>query len=318
MNAQQQLSLEAPSRSLPLSIQLLRSGLDALAWVAPRRAGDTALRLFGTPQRLPEPRRETTLREEGRSFTVPFRGLSLDACSWGSGPAVLLVHGWSGRGGQLGALVEPLMAEGLRVVAFDLPAHGRSGGAQSTLYEAAAAVRAVADALAADRAAESGPLRAIIAHSFGAAAASLALHEGLQAGAAVYIAPTGHIEQGIASFVSRLGIGPRASAALCRSLERGYGADIWRELAAETLLPGLRLPALVIHDVEDREVPFSEGESIVRAWPGARLVATRGLGHHRILWNPGVVAAAVGFVRETAPRAATVGPVREEELALVS
>ena len=312
MNAQQ-TSPDSSSRSLPLSFQLLRTGLDALARVAPRRAGDAALRLFGTPLRLPEPRREVTLREDGASFQVSFRGLSLDACSWGSGPAVLLVHGWSGRAGQLGALVAPLVAEGHRVVAFDLPAHGRSGGSRSTLYEAAAAVQAMADALA-----DSGPLRAVIAHSFGAAAASLALHQGLAAGAAVYIAPTGHIEQGIASFVSRLGIGPRAAAALCRSLERGYGADIWRELSAEALLPGLRLPALVIHDVEDREVPFSEGESIVRAWPGARLLATRGLGHHRILWNPGVVDAAVSFVRETAARRIVVREVREPELALVS
>jgi pimeloyl-ACP methyl ester carboxylesterase len=303
----QQTSPDSPSRSLPLSFQLLRTGLDALARVAPRRAGDAALNLFGKPLRLPEPRREVTLREEGTSFQVPFRGLSLDACSWGSGPAVLLVHGWSGRAGQLGALVAPLVAEGHRVVAFDLPAHGRSGGSQSTLYEAAAAVQAMA--------AGSGPLRAIVAHSFGAAAVSLALHQGLETGAAVYIAPTGHIEQGIASFVSRLGIGTRAAAALCRSLERGYGADIWRELSAEALLPGLRLPALVIHDLEDREVPFSEGESIVRAWPGARLLATRGLGHHRILWNPGVVDAAVSFVRETAERRIEV---REPELALVS
>lgn len=304
MNAQP----DSPSRSLPLSVELLRAGLDALARVAPRRAGDAALNLFGKPLRLPEPRREVTLREDGTSFQVPFRGLSLDACSWGSGPAVLLVHGWSGRAGQLGALVAPLVAEGHRVVAFDLPAHGRSGGSRSTLYEAAAAVQAVADA-------ESGPLRGVIAHSFGAAAVSLALHQGLAAGAAVYISPTGHIEQGIASFVSRLGIGARAAAALCRSLERGYGVDIWRELSAEALLPGLRLPALVIHDVDDREVPFSEGESIVRAWPGARLVATRGLGHHRILWNPGVVDAAVGFVRETAERRIEV---LEPELALVS
>lgn len=307
MNAQP----DSPSRRLPLSFQLLRTGLDALARVTPRRAGDAALRLFGTPLRLPEPRREVTLREDGTCFQVPFRGLSLDACSWGNGPAVLLVHGWSGRAGQLGALVAPLVAEGHRVVAFDLPAHGRSGGSWSTLYEAAAAVQAMADVVAA----ESGPLRAIIAHSFGAAATSLALHQGLEAGAAVYISPTGHIEQGITSFVSRLGIGPRAAAALCRSLERGYGADIWRELSAEALLPGLRLPALVIHDVEDREVPFSEGESIVRAWPGGRLLATRGLGHHRILWNPGVVDAAVSFVREMAERRVAV---REPELALVS
>lgn len=311
-------SPDSPSRRLPLAVQLLRTGIDALAWVAPRAAGDAGLRLFGTPQRFAEPRREVTLREDGTSFQVPFRGLALDACSWGAGPAVLLIHGWSGRAGQLGALVAPLVAEGFRVVAFDLPAHGRSGGSRSTLYEAAEAVRAVADAVAARFSSDrSGPLRAVIAHSFGAAAASLAFHDGLTAGAAVYIAPTGHVEQGIASFVAKLGLGRRAAAALRRSLERQYGEGIWRELAVETVAEGLRLPCLVIHDVEDREVPFREGESVVRAWAGARLVATRGLGHNRILWNPGVVDAAVTFVRNGG-RDGLAAAAPREELALVS
>jgi len=33
---------------------------------------------------------------------------------WGKGPTVMLVHGWSGRGAQLGELVEPLVAAGDR------------------------------------------------------------------------------------------------------------------------------------------------------------------------------------------------------------
>src|SRR5262249_24762467 len=50
---------------------------------------------------------------------------------WQSGPAaapaVLLVHGWGGRGVQMGAFVEPLRARGYRVVWFDQPGHGASG-----------------------------------------------------------------------------------------------------------------------------------------------------------------------------------------------
>ena len=51
-----------------------------------------------------------------------------------SGPALgvafsdLLVHGWEGRGAQLGSLVGPLVEAGLSVVAFDAPAHGDSPG----------------------------------------------------------------------------------------------------------------------------------------------------------------------------------------------
>ena len=60
--------------------------------------------------------------------------------AWGAGPSVLLVHGWEGRGAQLGALVDPLVAAGYRVVALDGPAHGDSPGRLSTLALPAHAV----------------------------------------------------------------------------------------------------------------------------------------------------------------------------------
>ena len=42
--------------------------------------------------------------------------------SWGSGPTVLLVHGWEGRGSQLSAFAPALVKAGFRVVAVDMPA----------------------------------------------------------------------------------------------------------------------------------------------------------------------------------------------------
>jgi pimeloyl-ACP methyl ester carboxylesterase len=53
---------------------------------------------------------------------------------------------------------------------------------------------------------------------------------------------------------------------------------------------------LVFHDPRDEKVPFRDGEEVVRTWPNAKLVATSGLGHHRILSNPKVIADAVRFV----------------------
>ncbi len=55
---------------------------------------------------------------------------------------------------------------------------------------------------------------------------------------------------------------------------------------------------LVVHDVGDRIVPFSDGESIAHAAPAGTLVSTHGLGHHRILRAPEVLGAVVPFVAE--------------------
>jgi hypothetical protein len=43
-------------------------------------------------------------------------------------------------------------------------------------------------------------------------------------------------------------------------------------------------------------VPFAHGAAIAAAWPGARLVATEGLGHKRIVSEPSIVRDAVDFV----------------------
>jgi predicted ATPase len=53
---------------------------------------------------------------------------------------------------------------------------------------------------------------------------------------------------------------------------------------------------LVIHDQDDREVPWADGAAIAAAALDARLVTTHGLGHRRILRDPSVIEASVDFV----------------------
>jgi pimeloyl-ACP methyl ester carboxylesterase len=53
---------------------------------------------------------------------------------------------------------------------------------------------------------------------------------------------------------------------------------------------------MIIHDRRDKQVSYNEGEQIADAWPSAHLVTTDGLGHQRILRDPGVVSKVVDFV----------------------
>jgi len=56
-----------------------------------------------------------------------------------------------------------------------------------------------------------------------------------------------------------------------------------------TLAPTLAMPLFVIHDRGDAEIPWQHGMAITRAWRGADLLMTEGLGHRRILspsWPP--------------------------------
>ena len=91
-----------------------------------------------------------------------------------------------------------------------------------------------------------------------------------------------------------------------RAIEERYGVR-WEQLEVPRIAPRLTAQALVIHDRDDRMMPWLHGATVARHWPGARLMSTDGLGHRRILANEGVSRAAADFI---AGRSAVASPAR--------
>jgi len=233
--------------------------------------------------------------------------LAVPTWRWGVGPAVLLVHGWEGRGSQLCAFVSPLVAAGMSVVAFDAPGHGDSPDHRLYLTDLA---DCVTDALAAI-----GPVHAIIAHSFGAAAVLLAnRRSGARASRNVMLAPNVLIDDSVRRFAHLVGLDENDRLALETRLAEQTGIGV-ADLAIDTLAAGRDDALLVVHDRDDREVPFEHGRRLAATWPLAELRETAGLGHRRILRDSNVLAAAVTFVREGVPPPAS-DLVREVDRAL--
>lgn len=254
--------------------------------------GAAAAHLWFTPWRLPRAHaadeRERMWLGTARPLSMQRRGLSLAGFVAGEGPTVLLVHGWGQRAAGLGAFVAPLVAAGCRVVGLDLPAHGRSPGRRSDALVNARAVAAAAESLEG--------IDGIVAHSLGAHAAVVALSEGLEAQAAALIAPAVRVEHAVEKFRATYHLPPRAIAGLRRSIERRYGTDIWTRLAADALVRGVDVPALVVHDRDDRQIDHADAELLTRAWSAARLVTTTGLGHMKIARDDEVVATVAAFI----------------------
>ena len=108
----------------------------------------------------------------------------------------------------------------------------------------------------------------------------------------------------------RVGLGPDAHHSLLQRLERRYVpvADLDRLDG----LPVERTVALFVHDQDDQEVDFEHLRMLHQAWPGSRVLATHGLGHHRVLKAPEVIAAAVEFAAaDLVLRPGTGSPDRE-------
>jgi pimeloyl-ACP methyl ester carboxylesterase len=251
--------------------------------------------MFRTPPpRYPRLKREERWLALARPGTTPFAGGALPTWTWGKGPAVLLVHGWGGHGGRLTPFVGPLTRAGFSVVSFDAPGHGRAAGRRSALPEFVDAIRAVART--------HGPFEAAIGHSLGGAACALALRGGLEVRSLVLLAPPADPEKYSGRFARFFCIPAGARDRMKQRLERRYRMQ-WQNLRVSGGPGPSRARLLVFHDPRDWKVPFKDGLEIVASWPRAEIVRTRGVGHHRILRDPAVIARAVAFVAgKTAPR----------------
>jgi pimeloyl-ACP methyl ester carboxylesterase len=274
-------------RTVPMRDRVKRGAFGLLMRVAPRTAARLAARMFFTPDRGVPSERMTKFLSSGERFTLESGSVRIQGWKWGAGPPVYLIHGWSGRGGQLSAFVEPLVARGFTVITFDAPGHGESAGNRSSLIAFANALRDLVDAF--------GPADGVIAHSLGGAAAAHAAHRGLDVPRLVVIGTPSEPGRFFGEFVADLGLEPSLAAWIRHDLEKRIGF-LWDELSFQRIGPKQGTPLLVVHDRADKEVPFSEGEVIANAWPGARVLATSGLGHRRILHDSGVVREIVDFI----------------------
>jgi pimeloyl-ACP methyl ester carboxylesterase len=276
-------------RSARFSARLFvqRAVFRALWEFSPRHAVDRAMRLLLTPPRQAFSDDELAVLEEASLLPVPMITGRLIAWRWGraTDPAVVLVHGWGGRGTQLRGFIEPLLERGFSVVSYDAPGHGMTGGAESSLPHILQGLNTLLDHL--------GPVRAIVGHSVGGAMAAIALARRPEVKRAVLIAPPASLIDHTRRIAAALRWPEALRAAIQRRIEQRFGVS-WSEFEAESARG--EQPLLVIHDVKDREVAIGEGLRHARNWPQGRLLQTSGLGHRRILDERLVIEATVDFV----------------------
>ncbi len=275
-------------RSLEKKLAPLRALFRVVGSVAPRLAARAANRIFRTVRRHRTPERELAWIRSARSLSVTSGDHQLRAWSWGEGPTILLVHGWEGRGSQMGAFAAPLVEAGFRVVALDAPGHGDSKVRLSSLPEFAQAIRDLAQAV--------GPVHGLVAHSFGAPGSALALQQGLRLDRLVFVAAPADLEPFTVEFSRLLGLNPRVRSHMMRQIEETFGIA-WSKLHRISLQPTDSVELLVVHDRDDPEIPFDNAFTISSRWHASRVLATSGRRHRRIPRDAAVIEGVGEFLK---------------------
>lgn len=261
-----------------------------LAMVSVRLAALVAMRIWRMTRRYPVPDRETRWLGESRSTFIRVGKRRVCLRQWGAGdnPPVVLVHGWGGRGSQMAALAQPLVDAGYAVIAPDLPGHGDSEGNDTDFFECSQVLKVIQQT--------HGHFAAIIAHSFGGVSSTCALRMGVTADTCVLIGVPFSGEKIFAAYTHWLSPPPRVVERLHVNLRRQFGDDVLQVMSPGEHAQHLRLPCLLMHDEQDRDVLVESARLLAKQWNGATLLCTQGLGHRRILRDASCVQQVVAFV----------------------
>jgi len=278
----------------------MTAALRALSVVAPPVAAEIGYRLWGalgTPATLHE--RDRPVHESAVTGMLEVGGERVVTYQWGSGPRViLLVHGWRSRASRFSALISALVAPDRTILSFDAPGNGGSTGSRVTVLEYADAIRQLGE--------QYGGFDVIVGHSFGVLSTFVAVREGVSTGAIVDIAGMYNADQLVDEFTAQTGITGAAKRGMRRRIERRTFPAVenpWARFTAELDPTVTDIPLLVIHDADDPVVSPRQADLIADSHTGeVTTLRTHGLGHSKILGDPGVLGAVADFVSRVPAR----------------
>ena len=261
-----------------------------LQFIVPPLAVLFAIKLFRTPIRFKTPARENMMAESAQKKMVLIPELNQEVMVYSYGYSkrkVLLIHGWSGRGTQLFKIADKLLENGFMTISFDAPAHGKSTGKTTMMNEF------VKTALFLEK--EFGPFEIAIGHSLGGMAVLNGIKQGLNLKKAIVIGSGDVITDIIKEFVAKIQLKPKMVDKIKQHFYNKFGEDI-DNYSAYIAAKSVKIPTLVLHDTEDKDVPVSCAHHIRQNLEQGEILITNGLGHRRILKDAKVISRIVEFI----------------------
>lgn len=278
----------------PPLLKLIRWGYPKVEAICPPLAYRFFATLFFTPLKYQATEKERKAETFGEKFSVTAAGKKIQCYRWGnSDKSVVVVHGWAGRATQFRRFVKPFISAGYQVIGFDGPAHGQSEGKRTTIVEFEETLKKVYEKI--------GVPEAIIAHSFGGGAVLFAAKNGLPVKKIINIASPTIGDKIIDTYLKAIGGSEKTKAFFKKFIQQKYGKP-FEEFTASHIIKQIIQPVevLLVHDEDDKEVSMEHPLELLRQYPSARLLKTKGLGHTRILKDDRVINEIVTFVQQPA------------------
>ena len=263
--------------------------LSALWHLAPNATKKIILKGFFKPTSYALTPLERQFLENATSFHIHVHEKDIRCWKWGSGPTILFVHGWNGRGVNFAHFFKPFINAGYSVITYDAPAHGKSEGHVTNYFELSDTVRTFLNP------SRGFNIQGIIAYSMGASAAINCISKDKPSVDAVLIAPALKLKEILFNAFNQHGVPGFVYRNLVGEMEKSYGYDVHQDnpfVLAKTIDSKM----LIVHDKDDRTIPYADSKMLSEKKDNFFLQTTEGLGHKRILRDKAVVDIVTEYI----------------------
>ena len=274
-----------------LALRYIRTKFNLLSAISKKKAAEKAFELFCTPQsrnkkKLPK------VFETAEKLHFDLDGITVRGWRFNH-PAerkVMIIHGFESSVINFDRYIKPLIKKGYEVLAFDAPAHGRSGGKKinAPLFK-----RTILEVIK-----KYGPVQSFMAHSFGGLAVSLALEEISHTNdfRLALIAPATETSTAVKTFFKFLQLDPAIRPEFEKIIFQAGGVSSeWYSI--RRAMKHIKAKVLWFHDDEDEITPLSDVLKVkAEKHPNIEFIITKGLGHRRIYRDNHVSKAIIDFL----------------------
>jgi len=272
---------------------IIRIYFKIISFLIPKTAGNLAFELFKKVRKKDIRSREKGFYDLAKKYTIPFEGEYLDCFEFGSESKdlVVLVHGWDSNAGAMYGFIEKLLAENKRVIAFNLPAHGFYQASKTDIRECKQAFKTlIAHLPAYDN-------LSIIAHSFGSGTVAYAMSElDIKVDKLIFLTSPNSIEDVFLDYKNMIGLNKKAYGVLTQRADSVLGEPLEALSIAQKLTQVKFNNLHIIHDRNDKIIPYRNATAIQETVPNVTLTAYENIGHYRMLWNTDVITKSIDFL----------------------
>jgi pimeloyl-ACP methyl ester carboxylesterase len=258
--------------------------------ISPILAEKFARKLFITPIKHKIPKREFQMEATSQQtkLFVPSIKKEIVVYAYGnSSKKILLVHGWSGRGTQLVKIADAFIENEYSIISFDAPAHGKSGTKTTLMLEFIESILEVEKAY--------GPFEYAVGHSLGGMSILNAIKKGLHVKKAVVIGSGNSVINIVNTFIEKISLPNDVAILMKNNFEKKYHFEM-ESFSAYVAAKEVKIPVLVIHDTDDKDIPVSEAYHLAEHLTDKEILITNTLGHRKILGDSKVIHKIVEFL----------------------